>query len=73
MRLVHFGKYAGMCTVKVDSKFYLLPTVIAFDSYYARHKKKDGSFLLERSTDSSTVRDFTEQDFYQLGKQLAKL
>jgi hypothetical protein len=79
MRLIHYGHFAGMCTVTVDGKFYQLPTVIDLDSHYGRSrfngKKYDdlGFQHVEQSTDLSQMRDFRDQHFYKLGQQLAKL
>jgi len=79
MRLIHYGQYAGCCTVTVDGKFYQLPTVIDLDSRYAQSrldgKKYDdlGFQHAELSTDLSEMRDFRDQHFYKLGRQLVRL
>ncbi len=74
MQLINYGKYAGMCTVRVNGKFYQLPTVIDLDSPYARRRYRyPNGVINERSTDGTRYFSFTQQHFYKLGQQLSKL
>ncbi len=74
MQLIHYGKYARMCTVAVDGKFYQLPTVVDLDSPFARRRYRcPNGVTNERSTDGTRYFSFTQQHFYKLGQQLCKL
>jgi hypothetical protein len=74
MRLIHYGQFAGMCTVKIDGKFYQLPSVIDLDSPCAKRRYRcPNGVINEQSTDGTQYFSFTHQHFYKLGRQLAKM
>jgi hypothetical protein len=54
MRLIHYGKYAGVC-------------------YAKRRYRCPNGVTNEQSTDSTEYFSFTQQHFYELGRQLARL
>ncbi len=57
--------------VFVRDNYYVLPAAIELDSYYARHERGDGS--LTEDCYKGKFYTFRNQDFYKLGKQLAKM